>query len=109
MSELSPVGSSVGTSVALLMASCPLSFVNMDMVLRAWIHTKEQEQVFLANAAKHLDGESAATLERIVAVELPDVPEVRFYQEMYKLVSRTRDDLVHPCPPRHHLWGAVAR
>ena len=47
-------------------------FVTKDMIPKEWRFTEEQDREWLTHVAKLMPGESAHTLMRIVAVELPD-------------------------------------
>ena len=71
-------------------------FVTKDMVPDVWHFSAEQDREWLEHVAEEMPGESAATLQRIVAIELPDIPLSWAYQEACTAASATRDDLLIP-------------
>ena len=86
------------------MATAHPNFVTKDMVPDVWRFSAEQEREWLEHVAEEMPGESAATLQRIVAIELPDIPVAWAYQEAYKAASATRDDLVMPMITSREQW-----
>ena len=48
--------------------------VTKDMIPDVWYLTEEQERTWLQHAATGLPGQTAESLQRIVAIELPDFP-----------------------------------
>ena len=86
------------------MATAHPNFVTKDMVPDVWRFSAEQEREWLEHVAEDMPGESAATLQRIVAIELPDIPLRRAYHGAYKAASATRDDLVMPMITSREQW-----
>ena len=80
------------------------NFVTKDMVPDVWRFSAEQEREWLEHVAEEMPGESAATLQRIVAIELPDIPLSWAYQEACTAASATRDDLVMPMITLREQW-----
>ena len=69
-------------------------FVTWDMIPPVWIYTREQERAWLEDIASYYPGKSPQSLERYVAIELPDCPPAWEYQSAFRMASRERDDLV---------------
>ena len=86
------------------MASTISSFVTKDMIPAVWYLTEEQEAEWLEHMAGRLPGGSAATLQRVVVIELPDFPIAYAYQEAYAAASAVREDLVMPIITSLEQW-----
>ena len=69
-------------------------FVTWDMIPPVWFYTREQERVWLREMAAYYPGMSPRSLERHVAIELPDCPPAREYQEAFRSASLVCDNLV---------------
>ena len=79
-------------------------FVTTSMVPAALNLTSEQENEWLIHAAGGLAGAKADTLQRIVAVELPDTHTAWAYLRAYQLAAKERDDLVVPIISSREQW-----
>ena len=79
-------------------------FVTASMVHAALNITSEQEKEWLIHAAGGLAGAKADTLQRIVAVELPDTHTAWAYQRAYVEAAKERDDLVAPIITSQEQW-----
>ena len=80
------------------------AFVTVDMVPREWIMSTEQEQEWLAQVAPLLPGAEPQALQRIVAVELPDIGLSWKYQREYIEAAKHRDDLLAPMITSQGQW-----
>ena len=74
------------------------------MVPKEWRFTEEQDREWLTHVAKEMPGESAHTLMRIVAVELPDTHGAWAHQKAYMAASEQRDDLVTTVITSREQW-----
>ena len=88
----------------MVMASTDKSFVAKDMIPEEWRFTEKQEKEWLEHVAKEMPVKSAATLERVVAVELPDFPVSYAYTEAYTIALANRVDLVMPMITSRDQW-----
>ena len=79
-------------------------FATKDMIPGEWHLTPEQERQWLAHAAAGLTNETADTLQRMVAIELPDTFTAWAYQEAYVEAAKERDDLVAPVITSQEQW-----
>ena len=57
------------------------------------------------HVAGHMTGESPSTLERLVVIELPDIPLVYAYQAAHMQASAHRADLVTPIITSQEQWA----
>ena len=80
-----------------------VKFVTKDMVPKEWHLGPEQEKEWLAHAAVGLAG-ATDSLQRMVAVELPDTFAAWAYQEAYARAAVERDDLVTPVITSREQW-----
>ena len=78
--------------------------VSNAMIPKEWRFTEEQERDWLTQVAAEMPGETASTLQRIVAIELPDFPVSYAYQQAYMDASEHRDDLVAPVITSREQW-----
>ena len=69
-------------------------FVTWDMIPPVWIYTRAQERAWLEEIASYYPGKSPRSLERHVAIELPDCPLAWEYQEAFRAASQECGDLV---------------
>ena len=87
----------------MVMASTDKSFVTKDMSPEEWRFTEKQE-AWLEHVAKEMPVKSAATLERVVAIELPDFRLSYAYTEAYTIALANRVDLVMPMITSRDQW-----
>ena len=83
--------------------TCP-QFVTKDMIPREWLMTPDQEREWLTHVAPRLDGVDPDSLQRMVAVELPDVGLSWEYQRAYLEAAKQRDDLLAPMISSQEQW-----
>ena len=84
------------------MAGC--AFVTVDMVPREWIMSPSQERQWLIQVAPQMPGADPEAMQRIVAVELPDVGLSWKYQKAYLKAAEHRDDLLAPMITSQEQW-----
>ena len=70
------------------------SLVTMDMIPDVWHFNEEQERDWLEHVAKDMPGETATTLQRMLAIELPDIKGAWTYLKRFEMASKTRKNLV---------------
>ena len=91
------------TAIGSSMAST-YKFVTKDMIPKEWRFTEEQEKDWLRHVATEMPGETAETLQRMVAIELPDTHMAWAYQQAYMTASEQREDLVTPVITSREQW-----
>ena len=80
------------------------SLVTMDMIPDVWHFNEEQERDWLEHVAKDMQGETATTLQRMLAIELPDIKGAWTYLERFRMASETRKNLVPPVITARDQW-----
>ena len=81
----------------------PFRFVTSSMIPVSHDMTPQQEEAFL-RASSEAHGVPPESLQRMVAVELPDTYAAWEYQAAYAEAAKARDDLVPPAITSREQW-----
>ena len=81
----------------------PFRFVTSSMVPMCHDLTPQQEEAFL-RASSEAHGVPPGSLQRMIAVELPDTHAAWEYQAAYVEAAKIRNDLVPPAITSREQW-----